>query len=483
MRDELLLHLYATRSREQPVQFDGTRYRTLTFLEDEDGLFSHLIFQDDLFFDLYNVVERSYDGISMTDVHGVTKLVNGAVERYTGIPREYFLGKSADRLVTRGFLQESVTAKVLAERKPVTVFQGGTNDQQIVMTGSPLFNDTGEIQQVVINFRDISELVYLYQQHLQEKQVNDYSGERAEHQDVEMQQISSMVKRVANVDATVLFMGETGVGKDVFATELYERSRRSAHGDFIKVNCGAIPMDLLESELFGYEDGAFSGAKRKGKPGMFELADKGVLFLDEVGELPSALQVKLLRVLQDGEIRRIGGTKTKFVDVRIVSARTRIYERWKTVRFEKILYYRLNVLPIKIPPLRERKNDIDWFAQHFMEQYSRKYRVEKTYSEDFKIWMRAYHWPGNIRELANLIQRLVITVPDMMIDVRHLPADYAKPVQDGGDNLLKKAAENAERELLERAFAEHKTTYEVARALNSSQATVARKMKNYGINV
>ncbi|MBM7631375.1 sigma-54 interaction domain-containing protein [Geomicrobium sediminis] len=478
------------RSKQQehsPVVIPGTSYRMIARpYEDQQDMHALILFRDEQFHQINQIIEHSYDGLSVTDATGVTVMINGAVERYTGVPREYFLGKSAERLITRGFLQESVTAQVIKARKPVTVFQGGTNDQQIMMTGTPIFSGD-EVRQVVINLRDITELVYQYQSYLRTKDTGDDSTGHVEHQDVEMVQISSMVSRIANVDASVLLMGETGVGKDVIANQLYEKSDRKNHGEFIKVNCGAIPFDLLESELFGYEDGAFSGAKRHGKPGMFELADRGVIFLDEVGELPSALQVKLLRVLQDGEIRRIGGTVTKKVDVRIISATNQnLRQMVREAKFREDLYYRLNVLPIKIPPLRERPNDIDYIATHYLKQYGEKYRVQKKFSDEFVQWMHTHQWPGNIRELANLIQRLVITVAEPIIDVEHLPNDYQNKFDDEeltNENLLKKAAEDAERNLLEKAMAKYKTTYNVAKALNSSQATVARKVKNYGITV
>ncbi|MDE5415109.1 sigma 54-interacting transcriptional regulator [Alkalihalobacillus sp. MEB203] len=282
------------------------------------------------------IIESSYDGFYITDHQGTTLKVNSAIERITGIPREYYIGKNIKYLLEKGILTESVTLKVLEKKEAVTVVQKNHNQMETMLTGSPIYNEAGEIEKVVTNIRDLSELNNLHEQLKKVQQLNDQYKHELErlkaHKNLDpevvikskkMEELFQVAERLANVDTTVLVLGETGVGKDVFTRHLYRVSNRYDTGKLIKVNCGAIPKDLLESELFGYESGAFSGASRSGKPGMFELADRGFLFLDEVGELPLDLQVKLLRVLQEKEIQRVGGTDVKKVDVRVIAALTR----------------------------------------------------------------------------------------------------------------------------------------------------------------
>lgn len=290
-------------------------------------------FLDDLLIDAHEsdklnraldaIIENSYDGIYITDQDGITLYTNSAIERITGIPKEYYIGKSVDQLIKRGILNASVTHKVVKLRRTVSVVQDNFAGKETLITGSPVFNAEGEIEQVVTNIRDLSDLNELMHELTKANELNNqYKQEIEKLRKItskdgvvfvsdKMKMIYEIAERISDIDATVLILGETGVGKDVLARNIYNRSIRSKKGDFIKINCGAIPADLLESELFGYEGGAFTGANQKGKPGMFELAERGILFLDEVGELPLQLQVKLLRALQEREIQRIGGTKPK----------------------------------------------------------------------------------------------------------------------------------------------------------------------------
>ncbi|AXF55384.1 sigma-54 interaction domain-containing protein [Salicibibacter kimchii] len=440
--------------------------------------------------ELNYILENSYDGISITDKQGVTVRINSSVERLTGVPKEYFLGKSADKLMTRGFLQESVTSKVLKSKEPVTVFQGGVDNKQIVMTGAPLYNENNEVEKVVINIRDASELAFVKNEdsRTHQKSSHEKHSSKSKHEmickDKKMIGIYDIIERIANVEASVLLSGETGVGKDVIAREIFNKGDRQAMGQFVKINCGAIPTDLLESELFGYESGAFSGANRSGKPGLFELANKGMIFLDEIGELPLKLQVKLLQVIQDKEIRRIGATRTQSIDVRIIAATNRdLKEMVKNGDFREDLFYRLNVLPITVPPLRDRKDDILPIADSYLQKFNDNYNVNKWLSKDLQDFIKRYNWPGNIRELANLIQRLVIIVPNNELSTADLPEEYLPSFHrdNSNRNLLNEAAEKAEKDLLQSAVIHYKTTHQIAEALNSSQATIARKLNKYGL--
>jgi PAS domain S-box-containing protein len=467
-------------------------------------------FLDDLLIDAHEtdklnraldaIIENSYDGIYITDQDGITLYTNSAIERITGIPKEYYIGKSVDQLIKRGILNASVTHKVVKLRRTVSVVQDNFAGKETLITGSPVFNAEGEIEQVVTNIRDLSDLNELMHELTKANELNNqYKQEIEKLRKItskdgvvfvsdKMKMIYEIAERISDIDATVLILGETGVGKDVLARNIYNRSIRSKKGDFIKINCGAIPADLLESELFGYEGGAFTGANQKGKPGMFELAESGILFLDEVGELPLQLQVKLLRALQEREIQRIGGTKPKKIDVRIIAATNRnLSEMVKSGDFREDLFYRLNVIPITIPPLRERREDILALTDLFLTKANEQYKFSKEIDSRLKEYFYQHDWPGNVRELINIVERLVVLTDNRILSINDLPEEY-QPENRNQPNLnatltLKEAVERAEKEILTKAAQTYQTTYEIAEALESSQATIVRKLKKYRLKV
>ncbi|CAH0176511.1 sigma 54-interacting transcriptional regulator [Peribacillus sp. Bi134] len=467
-------------------------------------------FLDDLLIDAHEtdklnraldaIIENSYDGIYITDQDGITLYTNSAIERITGIPKEYYIGKSVDQLIKRGILNASVTHKVVKLRRTVSVVQDNFAGKETLITGSPVFNAEGEIEQVVTNIRDLSDLNELMHELTKVNELNNqYKQEIEKLRKItskdgvvfvsdKMKMIYEIAERISDIDATVLILGETGVGKDVLARNIYNRSIRSKKGDFIKINCGAIPADLLESELFGYEGGAFTGANQKGKPGMFELAESGILFLDEVGELPLQLQVKLLRALQEREIQRIGGTKPKKIDVRIIAATNRnLSEMVKAGEFREDLFYRLNVIPITIPPLRERREDILALTDLFLTKANEQYKFSKEIDSRLKEYFYQHDWPGNVRELINIVERLVVLTDNQIVSINDLPEEY-QPQNRNQHNLnatltLKEAVERAEKEILTKAAQTYQTTYEIAEALDSSQATIVRKLKKYRLKV
>ncbi|MGG4268445.1 sigma-54 interaction domain-containing protein [Peribacillus simplex] len=467
-------------------------------------------FLDDLLIDAHKkdklnralnaIIENSYDGIYITDQNGVTLYTNSAIERITGIPKEYYIGKSVDQLIKRGILNASVTHKVVKLKRTVSVVQDNYAGKETLITGSPVFNAEGEIEQVVTNIRDLSDLNELMHELTKVNELNNqYKQEIEKLRKItskdgvvfvsdKMKMIYEIAERISDIDATVLILGETGVGKDVLARNIYNRSIRSKKGDFIKINCGAIPADLLESELFGYEGGAFTGANQKGKPGMFELAESGILFLDEVGELPLQLQVKLLRALQEREIQRIGGTKPKKIDVRIIAATNRnLSEMVKSGDFREDLFYRLNVIPITIPPLRERREDILALIDLFLTKANEQYKFSKEIDSRLKEYFYQHDWPGNVRELINIVERLVVMTDNQILSINDLPEEY-QPENRNQPNrnsslTLKEAVERAEKEILTKAAQTYQTTYEIAEALDSSQATIVRKLKKYRLKV
>ncbi|MGE6377128.1 sigma-54 interaction domain-containing protein [Peribacillus muralis] len=446
------------------------------------------------------IIESSYDGIYITDQQGTTLYTNSAIERITGIPKEYYIGKSVDQLIKRGILNASVTHKVVKLRRTVSVVQDNFAGKETLITGSPVFNEAGEIEQVVTNIRDLSDLNELMHELTKANELNvQYKQEIEKLRKItsqdgvvfvsdKMKTIYEIAERISDIDATVLILGETGVGKDVLARNIYNRSIRSKKGDFIKINCGAIPADLLESELFGYEGGAFTGANQKGKPGMFELAERGILFLDEVGELPLQLQVKLLRAIQEREIQRIGGTKPKKIDVRIIAATNRnLSEMVKSGDFREDLFYRLNVIPITIPPLRDRREDILALTDLFLKKANDQYKFSKQIDSRLKEYFFQHDWPGNVRELINIVERLVVLTDHSMLAMDDLPEEYQpenlNQANYNSSITLKAAVERAEKEILSKAAQTYQTTYEIAAALDSSQATIVRKLKKYRLKV
>ncbi|WP_192868176.1 sigma-54-dependent Fis family transcriptional regulator [Calderihabitans maritimus] len=445
--------------------------------------------------ELEAVIGASYDGIMVTDRNGVVVRVNEAFERMTGYKSTEIIGRTLMETGEEQFLPGSIVEKIKASKQPVSIAvdHGG---RQFLFTGNPVTDQEGEIVRIVINVRDLTELNSLRKELKESKELSRrYHSELYElrrkllqHEGIvvqspQMQKILELAMRVATVDSTVLILGESGVGKEVIAKLIHQNSKRS-EGPFITVNCGAIPETLLESELFGYEPGAFTGASREGKLGLFELADNGTLFLDEIGDLPFPLQVKLLRAIQDREIIRLGGRRPRKVNVRIVAATNRdLEEMVKNGQFREDLYFRLNVVPLKIPPLRERKEEIIPLVNRFLEKYCKNYNIKKTISSEVLDRFLKYDWPGNIRELENIIERLVVTASGTTITPADLPehlkpqcSDTSPAVLVKGILPLKNAVMEVERQLIEKALEQYGSTYKAAKALRVNQSTVVRKL-------
>ncbi|HBX24220.1 MAG TPA: transcriptional regulator [Desulfotomaculum sp.] len=472
------------------------------------SLVSELNKKDKIREELETIIESSYDGVAITNKDGITIKVNKGWDRLTGLKREEVMGKPLKELVKSGIFSDSVTMKVFESKKPVTISQKMKSGKQIMTTGSPIFDDNGEIFQVVINMRDVTELNKLKKnleqtQTLTEKYLAQITQMRLQLTRNEniiaeskfMRDLLDLSIRVARVDSTVLLLGESGVGKEVIARFIHSCSPQRNEQSFIKVNCGAIPEDLLESELFGYEAGAFTGAKKEGKIGMFELADKGVLFLDEIAELPLRLQVKLLHALQEGEIIRVGGTKSRIVSIKIIAATNQdLNELINNGLFREDLYYRLNVVPINIPPLRLRKEDILPLVAHYCNMYNTKYNLKKVISNELMEEMIEYNWPGNVRELSNMVERMVVTsIKDVLVkDDFPVKLDTRKGIKNillennfRNDNLptLKQAVEELEYNLINQALENKMTQNQAAQALGVSLSTFIRKLRKHKLNL
>jgi transcriptional regulator with PAS, ATPase and Fis domain len=304
-----------------------------------------------------------------------------------------------------------------------------------------------------------------------------------------MQKALRQAIKVAGVDSTVLILGESGVGKGLIGDLIHKYSAR-AEKPLVKINCGAIPESLVEAELFGYEKGAFTGAQAKGKPGYFELADGGILFLDEIAELPLSSQVKLLRFLEDGHVMRVGGTQSRRLDVRILAATHRDLQAMVDHgAFRLDLYYRLSVIPLAVPPLRERTECILPSLRHYVGLHAERVGVRRRLSRGAIDALLAYPWPGNVRELINVCERLVVMSEAELVDVTDLPPEVvrragravAAPAAWPEEFSLEQAVESTERSMLVRARVRYGNQASIAKALGVNQSTVARKMKKYGI--
>lgn len=442
------------------------------------------------------VIEGSYDGIYITDGNANTIMVNKSYEILSGLKREQVLGKNMRDLVKDDLINQSGTLEAIRTREPVTLEQEFQTGKRAVITSTPTLDENNEVIMVITNVRDITELHELKMklrenEELSEKNVSELEAIRRQLigdgelvvRDRAMLNVLQMIDRVRKLDTTVLLTGETGVGKDKIASYIFRGSNRSAER-FIKVNCGAIPSTLIESELFGYERGAFTGANKEGKMGLFEVADKGTIFLDEVGELPSDMQVKLLRVLQEQEIERIGSNKPIKVDVRVIAATNRnLLEMMREKTFRADLFYRLNVFPVTIPPLRERKDDIIPLAEQFLTDLNHKYGMEKRLTDAAKDVLLEYRWPGNVRELKNVVERSMImsntnevTLGNLFL---HVASAEGQLLQSGEGIDLKALVERMELDYINHAYEQWGNVRDAAKSLGMDAATFVRKRKKY----
>lgn len=451
--------------------------------------------------DFREVCDNLYDGIHITDGEGKVLFINKAYTRTTGIRPEDVLGRRVSEIESEGKMYRgAVTAKVLERRERVNSVATILGlDKEVLVTGTPVFGETGEIKMVVTNTRDFPELKRLEQQLLtlteESKKANEelaylrrqQAGDKQLfYRSASMKSVMELVQTVAPTDVTVLITGESGTGKELVANELYQQSGRRGK-PFIKVNCAAIPAELLESELFGYEEGAFTGAKRAGKAGMFELANTGVLLLDEIGDMPLPLQTKLLRVLQQRELIRIGGGRNIKLDIRVIASTNRdLREETRQGRFREDLYYRLNVVPIELKPLRERREDIPYLAGQFCLNFNKKYGKCARLTDGGMEVLMEYHWPGNIRELENLVERMVVTSGGESITRQNVfaalhPGGLPYRGQGASAGSLRHQVSAYEREIVLHTLEREGSLRKAAKALGVDHSTLVKKCRQYAL--
>jgi len=450
---------------------------------------------------LEGIIESSFDGIWISDRDGKVLMINKASERINEVKISEVVGRNVRDLVKEGLYNKSVTLEVLERKAPVTLLQKVRSGKSILVTGNPVFNDEGNLELVVVNERDITQLNELnqalkksqaltkkYQSELSRIQLGNLEKSNIIYKSENIEKVIKIALKACDLDCSVLLLGESGVGKNLIAMLIHKYSTRSI-GPFICVSCGTIPESLIESELFGYEKGAFTGARREGKPGVLELTDQGTLFLDEIDQLPMHLQIKLLHFLEEKEILRVGGTKYIKIDARIIAASNQNLEVLvKEKKFREDLFFRLNVIPIYIPPLRERPEDIPPLVSFFLERYNKKYKKDISISSEAVDILCEYDFPGNVRELSNLIERLAALSENKKITPDDIPQYIRKSINtsisflDKEDLPLKKAVERLESFIIKKALKKHKSQIKVARVLGVTQPTINRKIKKYGIN-
>lgn len=444
---------------------------------------------------LFKVMDNEND-VTLTDGEGIVIRISDSYEKHYGVTKEDIIGKSIFSLEAQGIFKPSVTAVVLEKKCKATILQKNKLGDSILTTGVPIFDDAGKIQYVIsFNSIDIANMTTLHEKYIKLTELmSEYNAEinqfhmrdindkvlvtKSKH----MANISELVSQIADTNANVLITGETGVGKSMIAKIIHQKSGRS-DGPFVEINCGTIPANLIESELFGYEKGSFTGASNKGKLGKIELANGGTLFLDEIGELPLNLQIKLLQVIQEKVITRIGGLKKIEVDFRLITATNLdIKKNIKANLFREDLYYRLNVIPIHILPLRERTEDIVPLVISFLEQFNKKYDRKISLSTEVFDILEEQSWPGNIRQVENLVERLVIMAKDDLIDLENLPDDIDLNGHRKKENMegsLDEMMEEFEKAIFINAFKTYKTSIAVGNALGISQVTAARRLRKY----
>ncbi len=442
-------------------------------------------------------------GFTLSDSNGVVIKINPSQIRITGHHPNKTLGRSMADIETENFNQ-SATMKVVSTKKPVTIEQVLPSGKSYLVYGQPYFNKEGNLKYVICNLVDNTQHNYIRQElesaRNSNKQLEKTVQQLQEIVDMQktlvycskkMQGLISVCDKVAHFNSTILILGQSGAGKELIADYIFQKSAR-ANKPFIKINCAAIPETLLESELFGYEAGAFTNACTTGKKGIFEIADGGTVLLDEIGELPLHLQSKLLRVLQEGEFYHVGGTKPISIDVRIIASTNCDLEKMtESGSFRKDLYYRLSVIQITVPSLNERKEDIPPLIRHFLARFNTKYNLQKDLTFEAIEYLNNLPYEGNIRDLQNVIERIVLLSHNNTIGVQdvefalnpdfsHYDADI--PVSDNSACLsLKDMVLQYEKDVLQKYWVEYRSVSKLAEVLHANQPTISRKLHAFGI--
>lgn len=510
-------HAFDIIDRENPLNFVSTGCSYAIVVDEEDEI--NAVLETPELFGFYNramehrltnlnrrianltrIFSVMEDDIFITDEYGFIQYFNPRSEYIMGIKLEDYLGHHIGELVSNGVLPKSLTLEVLdSGHHSMEIMEVG-DGIRIINSAQPIYDENGKLVQVLSTSKNIDEITDKIEELSKKLRSSDEQIKALQMQILEkkqyifesppMKELRKKLMQIAPTDVTVLIEGESGVGKEVVADTIYQLSARKEK-PFVKINCGLIPKDLMESELFGYEAGAFTGALKNGKIGKIELADKGTLFLDEIGELPLPLQVKLLEFLQDHKICRVGGTKRIGVDIRVIAATNRnLFAMVEEGSFRRDLFYRLNVMPFYVPPLRERREDIVPLLFHFLNLYNKKYGFDRHIDNNVVEKMQNFDWPGNVRELMHAVERIVVASESDYISDVLLDDLFTEEMTVHGTAIsanakiictelmpLKKAKDELAKYLVNTAYERFGSSYKAAEYLQVNQSTVSRWLK------
>lgn len=448
-----------------------------------------------------NILDNSFDEIFVADKNGVAIYCNQSFEKHYGVKRDELIGKNINYVVDNNYVDILLFDKVIKEKKTITYKQKTITGRTILNTSSPILDKKGNIKYVLENCRDITENEILYNslKHTKsqlEKEIfinSDKERKKVNFKDFKNQNIKEIIKkacRFSTNDVNILITGNSGTGKTALAKFIHERSSRSDK-PFVSVNCATIPENLIESELFGYKKGAFTGALNSGKKGLVENAEGGTLFLDEISEIPINLQSKLLELIQEKQYFPIGDTEKRTANVRIITATNRDLEvQVREKVFRQDLFYRLNVVHIHMPPLSERKDDLEILTNRFLNFFNTKYNLDVLLPQNVYNYLEEYSFPGNIRELEYLIEYLVLNAQNGKIKLSDLPNNILNEDIKNEESInfiydttnspsLKKLMDDAEKQIIESYYKKFKSSYKLANALNISQSTANRLINKH----
>ena len=442
------------------------------------------------------ILKMTSDGFIITDTEGNVREINKQYADFFGKSRSEIIGKSILNIIPNSKMIDIVKHKFSEEDAVHKYIDGEAKGNSVIVSRSYVEDEDGNVVAGVAQVKFKVQTLAVAKKLMNEYEELEYYREEFQNQnrvdniigsDTKFREIVKECLKVAKTDIPVLLTGETGTGKEVMAKALHTNSLR-CDKPFVSINCAAIPFELLESELFGYMDGAFTGAKRGGKKGKFQLANGGTIFLDEIGDMPSSMQAKLLRVLQEKEIEPLGSEKSIPLDVRVVAAtRQDLEAKMKDGSFREDLYYRLSVFNIHIPPLRERGGDSLELAEFFLDELNHKYKTYKTFSKAVKAYFLKYQWPGNVREVNNVVQSAYAISTENIIDINDIPArmlQQEKPAinLDKNKKSLGQMVDDYEKEVILELPKKHKgNCLEAAKEAGIHKSNFYRKLQKYGI--